>query len=502
MFELSGDLAERPILEVLRALHERAASGVLEIDPAGHRRRLFFRDGELHLPGSHPLARRLAEQVADLRADSRPGMGATAALGETRRRLLDLVERIVAVLLDWRRGAFRFVEGGALLPADLVGPLPTRRLIMVAATHEADDAELARRLGGDSARLQAAAAREVAALDLLGYSPEETYLLERLRAPLSVAELLRDTPVPRADLLRRLAQLVAVGLVQATPERGGAAPEPGAEPHDLDDAAVVQRLGDRIARSLAEEPVEVEPEAHRARLGDLLARIGGLNHYELLEVGTSATAEEVHAGYERLGRLAHPANAARLGLVGKDEGLRLLFDRATRAYVVLIDPERRRVYNQAQLIELTATPVSGSERVEERRQLARRSYEKGIAYAAASEFHFAMELLEQAVRADPRAEYWVALGRVQARNPNWRQRAVESFRAALELEPDNPDVRFALAQLFEQTEDLDRARVQYAAVVRLAPHHAEAAERLAKLMEKRGGRPDGGGLFDRIFRRG
>lgn len=40
MSELSGDLAEQPILEVLRALHARSASGVLEIDPSGQRRRL------------------------------------------------------------------------------------------------------------------------------------------------------------------------------------------------------------------------------------------------------------------------------------------------------------------------------------------------------------------------------------------------------------------------------------------------------------------------------
>ena len=134
--------------------------------------------------------------------------------------------------------------------------------------------------------------------------------------------------------------------------------------------------------------------------------------------------------------------------------------------------------------------------------MARANYEKGIAYAAASEFHFAVELLDQAVRADPRPEYWVALGRVQARNPNWRGRAIESYRAALELDPDNADVRFALGLLHEQTEDPERARVQFAAVVRLNPAHAEAAEHLAKLEPKRGGRAAGGSLFDRIFRRG
>jgi tetratricopeptide (TPR) repeat protein len=498
MFELSGDLAERPILEVLRAVHAHGASGLLELDPSGHRRRLFFVNGELHLPGSHPLARKLGEQLATLRAAQATAMVGQEHLEPARRRLLDLIERIVGVVLEWRRGAYRFVGAPSALPEDLVGPLPTRRLLMVGATQGAAEAELLRRLGGESARLVAAPAEELIPRDLLGFAPEEAFLLERLRLPMSVAELGCEGPVSRTDLVRRLAQLVAVGLVTSAPERGVPAP---VEAETEQDAAVVRRLGDRIARLLADEPLQLEPEAHRARLADLLARSGGLNHYEMLEVGTSASTEEVHAGYERVGRLAHPVNAPRLGLVGKEGALQLLFERATRAYVTLIDPERRRVYNLTELIDLAATPVSSSERKEERRQVARKSFERGIAYAAASEFHFAVEMLEQAVRADPRAEYHAALGRVQSRNPNWRQRAVESYRAAIELEPDNASVRYALGQLFEQAGDEDRARVQFAAVVRLEPHHLEAAERLAKLMEKRAGRPDGGGLFDRIFRR-
>lgn len=499
MSELSGDLAEQPILEVLRALHARSASGVLEIDPSGQRRRLYFREGELQLPGGHPLARGLAAQVAAVRAAQAAAGGGLAEAEPVRQRLLELVERIVAVVLEWRRGGFRFVEGVGALPVELVGPLPTRRFLMIGTSLGADEPELLRRLGGEAAKLVASLREAPDSRDLLGLSPEEAFLLERLRQPMTIAELARESPVARGDLLRRLVQLAAIGMVGAVPERG----QPTAAASAVDqDAAVVQRLGDRVARRLAEEPVELEPEAHRARLADLLARSGGANHYELLEIGSSASAEEVHAAYEKIGALAHPANAARLGLIGKEEALRLLFDRATRAYVTLIDPERRRLYNQTELIEIAPAPVSSSAREEERRQVGRASYERGIAYAAASEFHFAAEMLQQAVRADPRAEYHAALGRVLARNPNWLKRAVDCYRAALDLEPDNADLHFALAELFEQKGEDERARVQWSAVVRLAPNNSEAAERLAKLLAKRQTRPDGGGLFDRIFRRG
>lgn len=499
MSELSGDLAERPVLEVLRVLHARSASGVLEIDPAGHRRRLYVRDGELQLPGSHPLARGLADQVAAVRAAQAASGRGLAEADPDRQRLLDLIERIVAVVLEWRRGGYRFLEGTGTLPADLVGPLPTRRFLMIGSSLGADEAELLRRLGGEATRLVASVREESDSRDLLGLSPEEAFLLERLRQPLTVGELGRESPVGRGDLLRRLVQLAAIGMVTAVPEGGQPAVAASLEDQD---AAVVRRLGDRIARRLAEEPVELEPEAHRARLADLLARSGGANHYELLEISSAASAEEVHAAYEQIGSLAHPANAARLGLVGREEALRLLFDRATRAYITLIDPERRRVYNRSELIDIAPVPVSSAARQEERRQVGRTFYERGIAYAAASEFHFAAEMLQQAVRADPRAEYHAALGRVLARNPNWRQRAVDCYRAALEQAPDNPDLHRALAELFEQAGEEERARVQWSAVVRLSPQNFEAAERLARLQAKRPSRPDGGGLFDRIFRRG
>lgn len=494
--EISGNLAERPILEVVRALHSGGATGVLEVDSAGHRRRLHFRDGELFLPGNHPLARLLAEQVEEVRGSH--GGGASpgdAAREDKRRRLLDLVSRIAGVILDWRDGVFRFQIGAAGLPADLVGPLPTRRLLMVASTRGVEDAELARRFGGEDVRLVSVGEPQKGG-DLLGLTPEEMWLLERLRGPMAVADLLRESPLPAEAVHLHLAQLNTVGLVAPAPERTARPPTEG----DVD-AEVINRLGDRLARELAEEPIGFEPETHRAMVADLLARVGGVNYYELLEIPPSAPGEEVHAAYERLARLVHPANARRLEIEGKEEALRILFEQATRAYLVLSDPERRRVYNQRQLIELAATERTGAERQTERRELARQHFERAATLAAASEFHFAIELLQEASRIDPRSEYLVALGRLQERNPNWRRRAVESYRSALELDPDSAEVRFALGRLYEELEELDRARVQYAATVRLRPHHHEAAERLAKLMEGRGKGAGGGGLFDRIFRR-
>lgn len=473
-------------LDTLRGLRVRRATGVLEIQVAGQKRRLFLRAGDVHLPGAHPLAQLLAERLERIRG----GAGTTAA---NTGPLLEIVERIAEVVADWRTADSEFREGLGVLPPDLTGPLPSARLLMLAATAGLDDAAVERRAAELGPRYSASPVAPSLA-DQLGYQPEEDFLLERLRHPMALPELFENCPIPRPVALRRLLQLVALGAVQpeSTAERSRGA----------DSAELVQRIAERIARSLEDRPLEIGPEEYRQRIGDLLARHGGLDHYELLGVAPSVSVEQVQAAYEELARLVHPLNAELLDLSGRQPALRLLFERATDAYEVLSDPERRRTYNQRQMIEIPSAGPSGAHRDAEKRTVARAQYERALMYANAGDVHNAIQLLEQVVKTDPKLDYWCALGRLQARNPSWLRRALESYRNALQIDSQNGDVRYAIGQLFEQLGEPERARVQYGAAVRYNPNHAEAAERLARLHEARdqAARQEGG-LLSRFFRR-
>jgi curved DNA-binding protein CbpA len=484
---LSREVVPAPdFLETLRGLRIRRATGVLEIQVAGQKRRLFLREGEVHLPGAHPLAQLLAERLERLGGTGPP---TPAAAGP----LLEIVERIAEVVADWRASESEFREGLGVLPPDLTGPLPSARLLMLAATAGQDDAAVEKRAAELGPRYASSPAASSLA-DRLGFQPEEDFLLERLRHPMALPELLANCPIPRAVAVRRLVQLVALGAVlpEATAERSRGA----------DSAELVQRIAERIARSLEDRPLELGPDEYRQRIGDLLARHGGLDHYELLEIPPSASVEQIQAAYEDLARLVHPVNAEPLGLGGRQPALRLLFERATDAYEVLSDPERRRTYNQRQMIEIPSAGPSGAHRDAEKRSVARGQYERALMYANAGDVHNAIQLLEQVVKTDPKLEYWCALGRLQARNPSWLRRALESYRNALQIDSQNADVRFAIGQLFEQLGEPERARVQYGAAVRYNPNHTEAAERLARLHEARdlASRQEGG-LLSRFFRR-
>jgi curved DNA-binding protein CbpA len=471
------------VFELLAALRRRRASGLLELVAGEQPRRLHLREGDLWLPGGHPLGRQLAQSLDSL--ERSPSQSVRDAL-------LELVSRIAGHLFGWDAGASRLVEGLAALPADLVGPLPTARLLMVGSVIGVEPADLERRLEGLGTRIRGVE-RPAAFIDALGFHPEEQYLLERLRRPMPIGDLLDGNPFPREAAVRHLAQLQWLGVV---------VPESAPGPQGAGRPEVVAGLAERIARSLTDRPLSIALEAHRERAVDLIARHGGLDHYELLGIESAATVEEIHAGYEDLARLVHPSHAARLELAGGESALRRLFARATEAYETLLDPELRRRYNARQMIEVQPDAVDQDRRAAEVRDLARGQFERAVAYAAAGDPHNAILLLEQAVKVDPRAEYWWTLARQQARNPNWQRRAIESYRQALLLDPHNVEVRLESGRLYQECGDPERARAQYAAVLRSAPGHAEATARLAGLgaageAEKK----ESKGFLARLFRR-
>src|SRR5580693_2526748 len=206
-------------------------------------------------------------------------------------------------------------------------------------------------------------------------------------------------------------------------------------------------FSERIERSLRERPIEVAAAAHREQVAALLRQLGEVSHYQLLAVAASASTPEVHEGYERVGRLVHPLHAQRLGLYGREGVLEVLFEQATHAYLVLSHPERRKEFDRELDPEAWARPAHRKPRAEEVRERARGYYNRALTYAAAEDYHFGVELLREAVRIDPRAEYFALLGELQAKNARWLHHAAESYRRALALGGANPTLEAALQRI-------------------------------------------------------
>jgi curved DNA-binding protein CbpA len=214
----------------------------------------------------------------------------------------------------------------------------------------------------------------------------------------------------------------------------------------------LQLFSAKVGRRLSERPLDLDPASHRERVAGLLRQAGEASFYQLLGIVPTAATQEVHEAYEQISRLVHPANALRLGLVGREGVLEMLFEQITHAYLTLFQPDRRKMYDR----ELSPNawtaawaPAPGR-RKEEAREMAQHYYERATVLAEAEEFHFAIELLQQAVRADSRPEYFALLGRLQAKNPRWLRAAAESLRRAVELGSKDPELPAALQEIQER----------------------------------------------------
>jgi len=233
----------------------------------------------------------------------------------------------------------------------------------------------------------------------------------------------------------------------------------------------------KIARRLSERPLDLDPASHRERVAGLLRQAGEASFYQLLGIVPTAATQEVHEAYDQIARLVHPVNAARLGLVGREAVLEMLFERITHAYLTLFQPDRRKAYDRElspKAWSAAWAPAQGRRR-EEVREIAQSFYERAAALAEAEDFHFAIELLQQAVRADPRPEFYALLGKLQAKNPRWLRAAAESLRRAVELGARDPELPAALQEIQQRLESGEA--LQQEATAAAASPSARAAKK-------------------------
>lgn len=76
----------------------------------------------------------------------------------------------------------------------------------------------------------------------------------------------------------------------------------------------------------------------------MIKRIADLNYYELLEVSSTATAQEIHKAYERIRRVYEPNSVALYSLFTPEETAEM-YQRIEDAYRTLVYEDNRRRYD-------------------------------------------------------------------------------------------------------------------------------------------------------------
>ena len=458
---MAGTLAAQ-----VRAIYLQRASGVLEVRHGDGTESLFFRMGELYLDRDHEVAVRLSPILAELTEKDRSA--SNTILREETEALARVFARLRGSEVDFKSDQSMVVE--------LTGPLPTVCFLQELAVVGLEEDELLEQLGGPESRFHSH--NETPALQQLpGLDPDMAQAMVGLQQPAALGELLRGASGRRLQTLRGITRLWAVGLAAAV-DRGA--------PQEVLTPKMVRTFSDRIAKDLERDPLEISAEEHRNELAELLANLGSLDHYRLLSIDPRDGTEAVFPAYNRLARLVHPSHASRLGLEGKEDAVRVLFERATEAYLTLSEPRRRASYNTMAGIQ-TGPSVGEAQRLEEKKTMARQNYRRALTCISEMDYSLAVDLLREAARLDPQPEYFARMGIAQSKNPHWKEQAIRSFERAVELEPGNPGIRVAFGTILEKMDRTEEAKAQYASALKAMPDHVEARDALERLGGNLGG---------------
>jgi tetratricopeptide (TPR) repeat protein len=243
--------------------------------------------------------------------------------------------------------------------------------------------------------------------------------------------------------------------------------------------AVLARFEARIGEQLADNPPTLDDQAARKVVANLLARAGGADHYELLGVSVGATIDEITFAFTSLARQVHPSHAERLDL--PEAVLRLVFEHATNAYLVLSDPLRRKEYDREKPPVVEVPERSPEELAAVRRDMARKCYRRARSLFLTEQFHYVVELMRDAVIWDPQPEHFALLAEAQGKNPRWQDEAVANMQEAIRLAPGDLTYRLKLAHLYEDMEKVPQAIAEYRAVLEKSPNQPAAMEGLERL---------------------
>jgi curved DNA-binding protein CbpA len=193
------------------------------------------------------------------------------------------------------------------------------------------------------------------------------------------------------------------------------------------------------------------------------------DHYTLLGVAPSASAAEIRKAYALLAREKHPD---RFRDPAEKKRAEDVFQEITEAFNTLMNPARRREYDETRHRPQPRTPE----------EVATDAFERGQAALEAGQLDEAITLLHTAAHHAPgQAAYHAALGRALARVPAHAREAVQVLERATQLDPRNAAAFADLAVVLARQGMKLRAQKAVEAAMRVAPRDARIVRLAAEL---------------------
>ena len=207
---------------------------------------------------------------------------------------------------------------------------------------------------------------------------------------------------------------------------------------------------------------EPEVAATREIIQEAYDALATRDHYQVLGVTVTSTAQQIKHAYFRLAKSYHPDRHFDPTMADMKSRLEALFDRIHKSYMTLSDQVKRADYDAAAAKKAAQPqrPAASDEFVEKRGEDYQENYKENAVRAAEQfsngmrEFKIgnywgAVESFTWATRLDPiKAPYFYYQGLCLMNIPRRKHEAEESLQKAIELDPTRIEYHIELSNLY------------------------------------------------------
>jgi tetratricopeptide (TPR) repeat protein len=481
-----GQLAQHPLAELIREISNAELSGALRLSYDRAKVVIYFEKGDLLFASSNLRAHRLGEVLIrnGVAPEKMPAGATTSSDQELAANLIKSgaitpatlqsarsaqAADVLRVVLLWTDGQWSF-DSRVRVAGDLRVPLDVDRLLLQCARHL--------RLDLVKSRVDQGRYSVVAASHTLPLSNAESLMLARINAcgeGVTLAQFATNG-ISEEDCLRGVYALSLSGIVQRDdyPPALGATAKP--RPAKVAAPEVIAKADGGTSQS------DVEALFQRLQ--------SAADHYNVLDVPSSATATEIKGAYHALARRFHPDRFHQSDPEIRAK-LETSFARIAQAYEVLNDAKRRSAYDKPRAPRSTdqspGTAVDARERAAPQTPVARAEtcFALGSQALEGNETDAAIRYFSEAAILQPRkAKYRAHYGFALMRKPNLVRNAETELLAALAIEPNNATFRVMLAELYQQLGMPKRAESEALRALAADSTNQVARELLSKLKSK------------------
>jgi hypothetical protein len=498
-YRLSGAIGENSLARLLNYLHGIDATGMLSLAKDGITKRLYIKDGDIVFAASTYEGDRLGEAL--LRAGKitvRQFEAASKVVIQTGRRfggvLVEMgslkprdlfwgvkfqVQEIVYSLFSWTDCAYEFIPGE--LPAGEVITLhmSTANLILNGIKRIDDWTRISRgippmdsvmRLTGDQARL----------FQDVDFPAEEKHVLSLFDGRRTIKEVLAESRLSDFDALRAVYVFYSIGMLEDKSGRGPVQEGPEEKPEDA--AAPGQETGGEARRQDHYEVLNVEKDAAPAEIKAAYQRLARLYHPDPVGFAWDVIIEDA---YKKLARLYLPEEQEQEGMKQMTAELEEMFGKVNEAYKVLSDESSRWEYDLSLTSVMTDKgSATAACRYKKPKDTVRawEAFGTGVECFKAGDMEKAASFFQDAVELDcTGAVYYSHLALALLLRPRREAEAEEAMLTAVELEPNNPELRANLGLLYSRVGMMDKARVAFKDALALDPKNSKAIRALERM---------------------